>query len=170
MRRDFHIGTADALRRLVKSFTATGPPSSEMTSSMLVSCLTMTDASITSRDIVKRHKKKLEIVPYVYKIRGMAGDYEAQGRRLRLLRQAEGIRTGSAFAARLGWGQSGYSQFETGSRAIPRDKALQLKAKIAGFDPLWLWEGDKRGLSFDLRRRIEAEEAKESAASERQDV
>jgi hypothetical protein len=42
------------------------------------------------------------------------------------------------------------------------DKALQLRSKIPGFDPLWLWEGDKRGLSFDLRQRVEAEEAKET--------
>jgi hypothetical protein len=44
------------------------------------------------------------------------------------------------------------------------DKALQLRAKIPGFDPIWLWEGDKRGLSFDLRQRIDAEEVKETAA------
>jgi hypothetical protein len=29
---------------------------------------------------------------------------------------------------------------------------------IPGFDPIWLWEGDKRGLAFDLRQRIEAED------------
>jgi transcriptional regulator with XRE-family HTH domain len=84
-----------------------------------------------------------------------------QGRRLRLLRQAEGINSGTAFAARLGWPQSGVSQFETGVRRLPLDKAMQLRATIPGFDPLWLWEGDKRGLSFDLRKRIEEEEAKE---------
>lgn len=85
-----------------------------------------------------------------------------QGRRLRLLRLAERIATGSAFAKYVGWQQSGYSMFETGQRQVPRDKAIQLKAKIPGFDPIWLWEGDKRGLSFDLRQRIEAEEAKEN--------
>ena len=107
----------------------------------------------------------------------MAGDNEnpfaEQGRRLRWLRLAEGIRTGSAFATYLRWGQPGYSQFETGKRRVPMDKALELRAKIPGFDPLWLWEDDKRGLSFDLRRRIEAEEAKETetlAQSERKDV
>jgi len=88
--------------------------------------------------------------------------YADQGRRLRLLRQAEGIKTAVAFAARVGWAQSGISQFETGKRPIPRDKALKLREQIPGFDPLWLWEGDKRGLSFDLRQRIEAEEAKEA--------
>jgi transcriptional regulator with XRE-family HTH domain len=97
--------------------------------------------------------------------------YFEQGRRLRWLRQAERITTGSAFAARVGWAQSGYSQFETGKRRIPAEKAIQLTRKIPGFDPLWLWEGDKKGLSFDLRQRIEAEEAKEAnpqlASSER---
>lgn len=87
--------------------------------------------------------------------------YFEQGRRLRWLRQAERIPSGVAFAARVGWGQSGYSQFETGARRVTTDKVLQLRTKIPGFDPTWLWEGDKRGLSFDLRRRIEAEEAKE---------
>lgn len=86
-----------------------------------------------------------------------------QGRRLRWLRQAERISTGSAFAAKVGWAQSGYSQFETGKRRVPMDKALQLARSIPGFDPLWLWEGEKRGLGFDLRQRIEAEEAKENA-------
>jgi transcriptional regulator with XRE-family HTH domain len=77
--------------------------------------------------------------------------YAEQGRRLRLLRKAEGIETAMSFAARMGWAQSGMSQFETGKRQLP------------GFDPLWIWEGDKRGLSFDLRQRIEAEEAKDAA-------
>ena len=48
-------------------------------------------------------------------------------------------------------------------RRVPLDKAKQLGAKIPGFGPIWLWEGDKRGLSFDLRKRIEDEEAKEQA-------
>lgn len=100
--------------------------------------------------------------------------YTEQGRRLRWLRQAERIDTASAFAVRVGWHQSGVSQFETGKRRVPMDKALQLVKKIPGFDPLWLWEGDKRNLGFDLRSRIEAEEAKEQASdltsSERQDV
>jgi len=95
----------------------------------------------------------------------MSGDYPFvdQGRRLRLLRQAEGIKSGTAFAARLGWTQAGVSLFETGMRRVPLDKAKQLGAKIPGFGPIWLWEGDKRGLSFDLRKRIEDEEAKEQA-------
>jgi|SRR5882762_1321233 len=87
--------------------------------------------------------------------------FEDQGRRLRFLRQAERYPTGTAFAKYLDWPQSGYSQFETGSRRVPPDKVLELVKKIPGFDPLWLWQGDKKGLSFDLRQRIDAEEAKE---------
>jgi hypothetical protein len=30
---------------------------------------------------------------------------------------------------------------------------------MVGIDPLWLWTGEKRGLSVDLRRRIAAAEA-----------
>lgn len=87
--------------------------------------------------------------------------YADQGRRLRWLRQAERIMTGSAFAAKYGWPQSGMSQFETGARQIPARKALQLQKQIVGFDVNYIWTGEKRGLSFDLRQRIEAEEAKE---------
>jgi hypothetical protein len=77
--------------------------------------------------------------------------YAEEARRLRLSRQAEGIATASAFAARVGWPQSGVSQFETGKRRVTVDKALMLRAMIPGFDPLWLWEGEKRGLSIDLK-------------------
>jgi hypothetical protein len=87
--------------------------------------------------------------------------FAEQGRRLRWLRQAEKIPTATAFAALLDWQQAGMSQFESGKRRVPMDKALQLRTRFPGFDPLWLWEGDKRGLSYDLRVRIEAEEAKE---------
>jgi hypothetical protein len=73
--------------------------------------------------------------------------FAEEGRSLRWLRQAEKIDSGFAFAKKLGWPQSGYSQFETGARRIPTDKALQLRRTIPDFDPLYLWEGDKRGLS-----------------------
>lgn len=125
----------------------------------------MTEMIITSGDNVKRHEKELAIVPFVYKNSPMGNlgekPYADQGRRLRWLRRAEGIRTASAFAAKYGWPQSGMSQFETGTREVPSAKVRQLSTQIPGFDPKYLWEGEKRGLSFDLRQRLEAEEAKE---------
>jgi transcriptional regulator with XRE-family HTH domain len=116
-----------------------------------------------------RHRRELDERQIVLQIDGMAEEprhpHWEEGRRLRWLRQAERIETASAFAVRVGWPQSGVSQFETGKRRVPMEKALQLRKKIPGFDPLWLWEGDKRGLSFDLRQRIEAEEARENGAT-----
>lgn len=89
--------------------------------------------------------------------------FAEQGNRLRILRLAERIPTGLAFAAKLNWGQSGYSQFETGARQIPLAKVRAMAAgQIPGFDAQWLWTGDKRGLGFDLRRRIEAVEQEEA--------
>lgn len=92
--------------------------------------------------------------------------YSEQGRRLRLLREAERYKTGTAFAAWLGWPQSGYSQFETGARQVPVNKVMELVGKIPGFDPKWLWHGDKRNLSFDLRQRIEEQELNEDQPPE----
>lgn len=123
--------------------------------------------NITTCDNVKRSELGFDLVQAVFQNVAMSKDqvapYFEQGRRLRWLRQAERITTGSAFALRVGWAQSGYSQFETGKRRVPMDKAMQLVRTIPGFDPLWLWEGEKRNLGFDLRQRIEAEEAKENA-------
>jgi hypothetical protein len=89
----------------------------------------------------------------------MKNPYEEQGRRFRLLRLAEGIPSQSAFARKFDWHQVNVSQFETGLRSVPRDKAMELKRSIPGFDPRWLWEGEESGLSFDLRKRI-TEQAK----------
>lgn len=127
----------------------------------------MSQLNITSGDIVKRHEKELALVPFVYKNARMAEGpekpYFEQGRRLRWLRQAERIPTALAFAKKFNWPQSGMSQFETGARRVPTDKLIQLQREITGFDANWIWHGEKRGLSFDLRLRIEAEEAKELA-------
>ena len=87
--------------------------------------------------------------------------YREQGNRLRLLRLAEKRGSGVAFSKFLGWNQSGYSQFETGARMVPADKARQLARVIPGFDPLWLWENRRENLGFDLRRRIEEIEEQE---------
>ena len=92
--------------------------------------------------------------------------FAEEGHRFRILRKAEGIPSAVAFAAKLNWAQSGVAQFELGMRRVPADKALQLRRVIPGFDPLWLWDGDMRGLGYDLRKRIEAEEAKEEEESD----
>lgn len=122
---------------------------------------------ITACDNVKPHKRRFDLARLVFQNVAMSKEHDApyfeQGRRLRWLRQAERINTGTEFAAKFHWNQSGYSQFETGKRRVPMDKALQLAKLIPGFDVYWLWEGDKRGLSFDLRQRVEAEEAKDMA-------
>lgn len=87
-----------------------------------------------------------------------------QGRRLRLLRQALQMPTQAAFAKYVGWGddnQTTVSNFESGLRSVPAHKALQIRKRIPGFDPLWLWEDDRTGMSPKLMMAIEAEEAKE---------
>lgn len=121
---------------------------------------------ITLCDNVKSHISEFGPSQIVSRLGCMQGNpdrpYFEQGQRLRWLRLAEGIPTGTAFAQRFNWPQSGISQFETGKRQVPRDKVLQLAGLIPGFDPLWLWEGDKRGLSFDLRSRIEQQEERET--------
>lgn len=139
-----------------------------MTSPTVLSCFPIRNGVITLRDKVKSHTWRLDVVPVVMQAGSMSKEpnypFAEQGRRLRLLRQAERYRTGTAFAAWLGWPQSGYSQFETGFRRIPLDKVLEL-GKIPGFDPKWLWHNDKRNLSFDLRQRIEEQELLEEQPS-----
>ncbi len=95
----------------------------------------------------------------------MRHPYAAQGRRLRILRLAERVPNGLAFAQKLGWLQSGYSQFETGARQIPIAKVQAMYQKIPGFDAQWLWHNDKRNLGFDLRRRIEEIEDSEAPSA-----
>ena len=84
------------------------------------------------------------------------GKDDPEARRFRLLRRAEGYESSIAWANYLGWGQAGVSNFERGFRRVPRDAALYLLKKVPGFDPVWLWTGDKKNLAFDLRKRIEA--------------
>lgn len=94
-----------------------------------------------------------------------ADDEEAH--RMRLLRRAEGFsESAQAFARRVGWTPTQLSNYEGGLRRVPRDAALQLLKVTPGFDPVWLWTGEERGLSFDLRRRIEEARRAESAGQE----
>lgn len=79
-----------------------------------------------------------------------------EAHRMRLLRRAEGFaESAMAFAKRVGWTPTQLYNYESGFRRVPRDAALQLLKVTPGFDPVWLWTGEERGLSFDLRRRIE---------------
>ena len=81
---------------------------------------------------------------------------------MRILRRAAGYGDNATrFARYLGWEPTALGNYESGFRRVPRDAALLLYRKIAGFDPLWLWTGEKRGLGFDLLKRIEEAEAEE---------
>jgi hypothetical protein len=55
--------------------------------------------------------------------------------------------------------------YETGTRRVTRDGALTLYKKIPGFDPLWLWTGDERNLTLDLRQRLRQADAELEAKS-----
>lgn len=91
-----------------------------------------------------------------------------EARRMRALRHAEGFGDSAARWARyLGWTDTALSNYETGFRRVPRDAALQLFKKIPGFDPLWLWTGEERGLTLDLRKRLREAEAREIAESKK---
>ncbi len=92
-----------------------------------------------------------------------SGEGDPEARRFRMLRRAEGYADSqSRFAQYLGWTDTALNNYETGFRRVPRDAALQLLHKIPGFDPVWLWTGDKKNLAFDLRKRIEADAHRKS--------
>jgi len=83
---------------------------------------------------------------------------------MRAIRRAEGYGdNASRWAKHLGWTDTALSNYETGFRRVPRDAALQLYKKIPGFDPLWLWTGEERGLTLDLRQRLREAYATEEA-------
>lgn len=117
--------------------------------------------------IIQAHNLELDCLQFVYQFKHMSGQEESgrnnpEAKRLRWLRHAEGFKEGAAlFARRLGWSQSQLSNYENGDRRVPRDAALQMLRVIPGFSIEWLWTGEERGLSFDLRRRIEVARAEE---------
>jgi hypothetical protein len=87
-----------------------------------------------------------------------------EAQRMKALRRAEGYGdSATRFAHYLGWTLAALSSYEVGFRRVPREGALQLYKKIPGFDPLWLWTGEERGLSMDLRNRIRRAEAEETS-------
>lgn len=91
-----------------------------------------------------------------------------EARRMRALRRAEGFADSqSRFARYLGWNDSALNNYETGFRRVPRDAALKLYQKIPGFDPLWLWTGEEKGLTVELRDRLRKAEAEEEAEAKK---
>jgi hypothetical protein len=82
--------------------------------------------------------------------------------RMRALRRAEGYADSQSRWARfLGWTQEAVSNYEVGFRRVPRDAALHLREKVHGFDPVWLWTGDEKALTLELRKRLREAEAAE---------
>jgi len=81
---------------------------------------------------------------------------------MRALRRAEGYEdSASRWARYLGFTDTALGNYETGFRRVPRDAALQLHKRIPGFDPLWLWTGEEKGLTVELRDRLRRAEAAE---------
>lgn len=118
---------------------------------------------------------KLARFQIVYNCNGMSGKdkpgwNDPEARRMRWLRAAEGYPDAQAvFARKIGMSATQLSNFERGDRRVPRDAALRILQRVPGFDLIWLWTGDKRGLSHDLRRRIEAVMEAEMAEQEQAD-
>ena len=78
-----------------------------------------------------------------------------EARRMLALRYAEGYNKNAAgWAAHIGVTASQLSNFENGSRRVPRDVAMRIKARVPGFISDWLWTGDEAGLSVELRNRL----------------
>ncbi len=90
-----------------------------------------------------------------------------EAKRLRALRRAEGYTNAAAWAAKLGWTATQLSNFENGSRRVPRDAALTIKRVVQGFNVDWLWTGDESGLSVALRDRIHRAEELESSSEKK---
>jgi transcriptional regulator with XRE-family HTH domain len=76
-------------------------------------------------------------------------------KRLRILREAEGEDSSSAWAERMGFSAQQYSNYENGY-PLPRDPAMVLAREIPGLTIDWLFIGREEGLSFDIRRRLRA--------------
>jgi hypothetical protein len=92
---------------------------------------------------------------------------QPEAKRIRALRRAEGYGdNASRWAHYLGWTDTALSNYETGFRRVPRDAALKLYQKVPGFDPLWLWTGEERGLSLHLRDRLRKALADEEEEAE----
>jgi transcriptional regulator with XRE-family HTH domain len=82
-------------------------------------------------------------------------------RRLRLLRAAGGYTTATAFANKLGISVARYLNFE-GGKPLSIEVAMKIVQAIPGCSLDWLYNGERRGLSFGLNERLSA--AEEDAA------
>jgi hypothetical protein len=76
-----------------------------------------------------------------------------QADRARKLRLAMGYPTQKAFAAKYGFGNTQWHNYEHGY-PIPYKAAQSLAKKIPGLSALWLLEGDETGLSLGMARRL----------------
>lgn len=88
-------------------------------------------------------------------VREASGRDSEIAKRLRILREAEGEDSSSAWAERMGLTAQQYSNYENG-HPLPRDPAIVLAREIPGLTTDWLFMGREEGLSFDLRRRLRA--------------
>ncbi len=81
-----------------------------------------------------------------------ADNWDDEARRVRILRRAimKTDDSQQAFAEKMGWHQSETSQFESGSRMVPRSKVLKIHHRVPGLDPLWLTEGKLDNIPLPL--------------------
>jgi hypothetical protein len=87
-------------------------------------------------------------------------------KRLRQLRAAERYETASAFARKMDISVSRYLNFEIGS-PLSIEVALKIVRTVPGCTLDWLYIGERRGLSFDLRERLSMVEELEARANAR---
>lgn len=77
------------------------------------------------------------------------------GTRIKLLRLALGFRKASDFAKFIGVEKSRLSNVETGGVGLSPDFARKIITKIPEVSIDYLWLGDQRFLTFELRQKIE---------------
>jgi transcriptional regulator with XRE-family HTH domain len=88
-------------------------------------------------------------------------------KRLRQLRSAERYETATAFARKLGISAPRYLNFEIG-KPLSIEVAQKIVRTVPGCSLDWLYNGEQRGLSFDLRQRLSmVEELQQRAGARR---
>lgn len=80
-----------------------------------------------------------------------------------MLRKALGEERASILAKRLHLSASRWSNVESGGMPIGRDFAHKLVKAVPGLSVDWLWFGEKRGLSYELARRLDDAESEENS-------